>query len=215
VSLERTLALWNPFALDDRSRDEIVSGLLRGRAQVEALRRDAAALDAALADAGVEAGRRHLLGWAARHEPEEVTRLLALVDLLALGRADGLAMPRAWATEAISRSGCVCLDVATAPGPLERGRPSTGILGAYVTDLGLRLAEVTYELNLPGGLAHALLAGAVYDFAFDAAPLHDDDWLGLVRGVDAVSRERIEEYVAVLTFDGPLTAMGARLENGR
>jgi hypothetical protein len=129
-----------------------------------------------------------------------VHRLLALTDLFELGRHDAQGppgVPQVWSTEAMTRSGCACLAPASVPGVLERGRPASGILGSVLGDVGLRLAEVSLEMKLPPGLARALLAGAVYDFAFDAAPLHEDDWLGLARGVDAITRDRIEVCRAV------------------
>ena len=38
--------------------------------------------------------------------------------------------------------------------------------------------------------------------------MHIDDWLARVRTAQGLTRERIEDYVAVVTVDGPLMPVG-------
>jgi hypothetical protein len=211
ASLARTLVLWNPRRHDDRTRDAMADAIRRGRARLARAAGDTAALEEALAAAGVTPLRRNLWRWSLVHDPEQAASLVSLGEVFLLGGGtwSAAAGTLAWATEAVSRSGCACLDAPLAEGPLSLGRPANGLLGAALPDVGLRVVEVSAERGWPAGLSRALLAGAVYDLPFDASPLHDSDWLGVVLGTGAITRERLEDYLAVLTFDGPLTVVPA------
>jgi hypothetical protein len=59
-------------------------------------------------------------------------------------------------------------------------------------------------MRLPARLARAVLAIAVQDFADGTQIVHIDDWLARVRTGQGLTRERIEDYLAVVTVDGPL-----------
>ena len=60
------------------------------------------------------------------------------------------------------------------------------------------------DLGLPAALAKVVLSAAVQDFIDEARPTDDGDWLSLSRAARAVTRERIEDYVAAATATGPL-----------
>jgi hypothetical protein len=73
-----------------------------------------------------------------------------------------------------------------------------------VPDLNLRVAAALAELKLPAALARGVLAAATQDYVDRVKPLYPDDWLTLVRSAQAFSIERIQDYVAALTINGPL-----------
>jgi hypothetical protein len=49
-----------------------------------------------------------------------------------------------------------------------------------------------------------VLAGAIQDYIEQVRPLHPADWLTLVRAAQAIPDDRLDDYVAALTTDGPL-----------
>ena len=79
-----------------------------------------------------------------------------------------------------------------------------GLMASTVADLNLHIAVMLRKLRLPAAVAKAVLSAAVQDFIDEARPTDFNDWLTLVRTAQAVPRERIEDYVAVATADGPL-----------
>jgi hypothetical protein len=85
------------------------------------------------------------------------------------------------------------------------GRAQLGLMPSAVADVALRVAEGLGRLHLPAALARGVLSGAVRDYIDQVRPLHPNDWLTLVRTAQAISDERIADYVAALTVDGPLT----------
>ena len=85
-----------------------------------------------------------------------------------------------------------------------RGRPRLGLLATTVADLNLHVVVTLHDLGLPAALAKAVLASAVQEYVNQVSPSHPDDWLTFIRGAQSVSRERIEDYVAAATFNGPL-----------
>jgi hypothetical protein len=79
------------------------------------------------------------------------------------------------------------------------------MVATTVPDLNLHVAEVLADLRLPASLAPHVLSEAVQDFIDEVKPTDANDWLTLVRSAQAVSRERIEDYVAAAAaVDGPL-----------
>jgi hypothetical protein len=57
---------------------------------------------------------------------------------------------------------------------------------------------------LPAPLAKVVLSGAMQDFIDEVRPTDDNDLLSLARTARALTRERLEDYVAVATASGPL-----------
>ena len=105
---------------------------------------------------------------------------------------------------ALATSGCMC----TRLSPPDQwrslsGRPQLGLMASTVADLNLRVAVVLSELQLPAAAAKAVLSAAIQDFIDEARPTDFNDWLSLVRAGQAVPRERIEDYVAIATAEGP------------
>jgi len=90
-----------------------------------------------------------------------------------------------------------------------------GFLAAHVADLTLRIATTLRELRLPAALASGVLAAATQDYIDEVKPVHGNDWLALVRAAQAVSKERIEDYLAALTaVGGPLVPVTTALPDG-
>ena len=59
-------------------------------------------------------------------------------------------------------------------------------------------------LRLPAPLARLILGAAMQEYVDRVRPNDANDWLTLVQGASAISRERIEDYTAAATADGPL-----------
>ena len=71
-------------------------------------------------------------------------------------------------------------------------------------DLNLRLAELLAEMQMPASLLGPVLASATLDFVNTAVSRDEDDRRGLTEFVQALDRTRLEQYLALLTTDGPL-----------
>jgi hypothetical protein len=198
------VALLNPFDLHDRDRDLIVAAIERGRGRVAALLEDSALLTEIVSEIRMDGWRTRALQWTLAHDPERAGSLFSMTELLTLGRAP-LADLAAWGTSALASSGCLCTRIAPAnQWRLMTGRPQLGLMAETVADLNLHIALMLRDLELPAAVAKAVLSAAVQDFIDEARPTDFNDWLTLVRTAQRVPRERIEDYVAVATSDGPL-----------
>jgi hypothetical protein len=115
----------------------------------------------------------------------------------------------AWGMSALASSGCFCTRLAS-PNQWRSliGRPQLGLMASTVADLNLHTAVMLRKLRLPAAVAKSVLSAAVQDFIDEARPTDFNDWLTLVRTAQAVPRERIEDYVAVATAEGPLVPFG-------
>jgi len=198
-----SVSLMDPLALRDTDRDEIAVAIERGRSRVlEAT--DAAKLNALAEELAIDGARTRALGWTLAHEPERLLGMLSLTELLALGggRTDGL---HPWGMAVIATNGCLCSRLMP-PGawPTLSGRPQLGLSASVLPDLNFRIAILLKDLGLPAALAKVVLSAAVQDFIDEARPTDDGDWLSLPRAARAVTRERIEDYVAAATATGPL-----------
>jgi hypothetical protein len=203
--------LVEPAAVGDADRDRIVTALRRGRARLAEVRSaaDAAALAEEIALDGV---RRSLLPWVALHDPGRLAASLSLTELLWLG-LDGASVEaplHAWGTPAGPRLGCLCLQVPDRlPWERSAGRWGTGLLASGFPDLNLRVAELLAAVGMPARLLGPVLASATLDL-IDIGPARDeDDRRGLVEFVQTIGTERMEEYLALLTTDGPLVPVEA------
>jgi hypothetical protein len=198
-----SVSLLDPIALRDADRDAIADAIARGRQRaLEAT--DPQRLDALATELSIDGARRRALRWTLAHEPERLLSMVSLTELLALGgaRADTL---HAWGMAVVAANGCLCSRL-MAPGgwALLSGRPQLGLAASVLPDLNLRVAVLLKELGLPAPLAKVVLSGAMQDFIDEARPTDDDDWLSLSRTARALTRERIEDYVAAATAVGPL-----------
>jgi len=198
------VALLNPFDLRDRDRDAIATGIERGRARVAALAEDGSRVQDVAAEIHMDGWRTRALQWTLAHDAARVDSMFSMTDLLILGRAP-LADLDAWGTLAIASRGCLCTQVApSSQWRLMTGRPQLGLMAETVADLNLHVAATLREMQLPAAVAKAVLAAAVQDFIDEVRPTDFNDWLTLVRAAQGVPLERIEDYAAVATSDGPL-----------
>ena len=121
----------------------------------------------------------------------------------------------AWGAPALSRTGCLCLRLPRRePGEAIAGRWGSGVIVSSFPDLNLRLAELLAEMQMPASLLGPVLASATLDFVNTAVSRDEDDSRGLVEFVQALDSQRLEQYLALLTTDGPLVPMEDAPEPG-
>lgn len=204
--LVETVVLVTPSTLTDQDRTTIVAAMQQGRTRLAAVKTAADAT--ALADA-IRLGpvRRSLLPWVVANEPDRLAAFLSPTELFWLG-LDNVPIAsslHAWGAPAEPRFGCVCLELLQ-PHPWETlaGRWHSGILSSGFPDLNLRLAELLAELQMPAPLLAPVLASATRDLVDTAAVRDSDDRRALVEFIAGLRPERVEQYLALLTVDGPL-----------
>jgi hypothetical protein len=198
------VALLSPLAIDDAARDAVVEAIERGRRQVAALGRGDERQLEQIADAiGMDGRRRRAARWLLAREPASVESMFSLSELAVLGDPSRRLDLRPWGTSAILTSGCLCTE---APSRWQTftGRPQVGMMAAAVLDLHLHVARMLRQLALPARLEKYVLGAAMQDFVDEVRPTDSDDWLTLERTAQAVTRERIEDYVAAAAAEGPL-----------
>jgi hypothetical protein len=202
-----TVTLLNPFELTDGDAQAIAHSIGRGRARVQALAKTPSAWDAAADTVRMDGWRRNAGRWTLEHDVEKTPSFFSLLDLFYLGGPPVDIPLDRWGIAAGSIEGCICTR-APVPGLafIVAGRPQVGVLATQVVDLNFRIVERLVALHLPAALAPGVLAAAVQDYIEQVKPLHSSDWLTLVRMAQDVTDERIEDYVASLTADGPLVA---------
>jgi hypothetical protein len=90
------------------------------------------------------------------------------------------------------------------PREMFAGRWHSGIPTSGFSDLNLRVAELLADVPVPAALTAPVLAPATLEFIETAAMRDHDDYRGLQEYVAALRRVRVEQYLALLTTDGPL-----------
>jgi hypothetical protein len=162
-------------------------------------------LDALADEINLDGWRRRAARWSVANDPPAVEPLFSLAELLQLGSTGGIGSLSGWGMAASSYDGCVCTVLAPAGRwVLGVGRFPRGSVAVHVADLNLRVAEALAALNVPAALAKGVLAAATQDYVDRVKPSYADDWLTLVRSAQAVSDQRIQDYVAALAANGPL-----------
>jgi hypothetical protein len=197
-----SISLLNPFTLRDADRDAIAGAIENGTRRVAVA--TPAGLDTIADEIALDGARLRAIRWTLVHEPERLASMLSLTELLTLGggRAADL---HAWGMAVVATSGCLCSRVMP-PGswPVLAGRPQLGLAPSILPDLNFQIAIRLKELGLPASLAKVVLSAAMQDFIDEARPSDDGDWLTLSRAARAVTRERVEDYIAAATATGPL-----------
>ena len=203
-TMTQTVALLNPRMLTDAQGAEIAAAIRRGSDRVQKAAGDAGALDAIAVEARLTPIRRGLTDWTARHERTAVTELFSLGDLFRLGGGQATAI-HSWGTAHEAFTGCYCIRFPDdAAWELTAGRPDTGQAAARIPELNLRVAALLAELRVPATLFPHVMAFATQDYV-DTVPLvHPDDWMAFVGRAAALSRERVEDYVAAVIASGPV-----------
>jgi hypothetical protein len=201
-----SVVLMNPRRLSDAGLHHAAAGVREGRRRVVEAGSDVARLEALAAAARMSAARRQLLRWAAKHDLAKVPSLFSIAELLEIGApGEDDARRHALGVAEEPLTGCYCVRFPSA-GPWEifSGRPATGQLATRIPDLTLRLTELLDELKAPAVLLPWVLSLATHDFIHEVPALYADDWAAAVDYARAVSRERVEDYIASLTATGPL-----------
>ncbi len=198
-----TAALANPRAVTDESRDEVAAALARGRSRLDGLRQNPAIADEIAERAALSGWEREALRWSLAHAPESTAHALSPVQVFWLG--GGAPGADAWGAAALTFSGCLCLRMPR-PMPWESltGRPASGLLATLGADVPLLVAEALASRRLPAALAPAVVAYAMQDVLDQALPAYFDDWPAIPRAARAIAPERMDDYIAALTADGPL-----------
>jgi hypothetical protein len=202
--LFETVPLMSPADLEPGTHRALTTALRRGRERAAGLRtaRDVGAIAGPL---NLTPARTTLLTWAVQHRRADLR--LSQYELLVLGLDRGTkpASLDAWGMPGEARIGCLCLQVPTPrQADLFTGRWHTGVLMTGFPDLNLRLAELLGDLGMPATLLPSVLAAATWDLVINAHSRDYDDRQGLVDYVDALTADRVELYLALLTTDGPL-----------
>jgi hypothetical protein len=210
-----SVALINPLALRNEDLGAIAEAVARGRRRVDALTGSDGDVDTLAREISLDGWRLRALRWNIDHAPRRVGSLFSMTDLLYLGGGGHLDLD-AWGMSARNVTGCLCTRLAP-PGLWTAlvGRLQPGLLVAAVADVNLRVAVALAEMQLPARLARSLLAIAVQDFVEGIQFVHIDDWLARVQTAQSLTRERIEDYVAAVTVDGPLMPVGNDSPSGR
>ena len=171
-----------------------------------------AAVDELAAEARVDAWRRQELAWLADRDAGDLESVFSLAELVWLGRPPASADLPAWGVSALALEGCLCTWF-PAPGDWRdyAGRPGLGLIATQVADLTLRVAELLRELDLPAVLTPYVLSAATLEFVDRVHPSYDDDWRTLVETARALTRARVEDYMATLAVGGPMIPDGDRL----
>jgi hypothetical protein len=201
----RTVSLLNPTELADRDVDTMADAIAAGRERVARLDETAGTLDEVADEISMDGWRRRALRWTITNDPSNASSYFSLAELMYLGRTHSSGSPGAWSPAAVALDGCLCRKL-PAPGrwAVMVGRSRGGQISGQVADLNLRILLALKERGLPAALARDVLAGATQEYIDTVQPLYPDDWLTLVRSAQAVSSDRIADYVAALTADGTL-----------
>ena len=201
----KTLVWMNPIDLTDENRDAIVAAIARGRARVAAIVRDRTGWDEAADEIRMDGWRRRAGRWAIANDAALVPSFFSLVELMHLGApAPDLAV-NTYGMARDSSDACVCLEAPTlGRAAIVVGRHQFGLLAAEVADVNLHVAEVLRARGLPASLAPGVLAAAIQEYIDRVRPMHPSDWLTLVRAAQAIPEDRLDDYVAALTTNGPL-----------
>jgi hypothetical protein len=189
----------------DRDRDRIAGAIAMGRQRVGAL---VAGIEpfAGVADAiRADGWRRRSLRWLLQNDPAVASAYFSLAELLVLGGGGEVGDLEAWGAPGTHAWSCACTWFPP-PGTwtVLAGRTQLPMMAASLVEVQLKVATMLSELRLPAALARPVMACAMQDFLDTASPVDPTDWWNLSRAVQALSRQRFEDYVAAATTDGPL-----------
>ena len=208
-----SVALMDPARLKDQDRDAIAAAIARGRERVASATSStstAEGLVQVMDTLRIDARRRRAILWTAASDRGSVPTFFSMAELLSLGGIPAGVDVDAWGASALATTGCLCTAVMGVEGWRRiESRPLAGLLASAVSDLNLRIAVELAAFDLPAALAHEVLSAAMLEFTDTVAPSDSQDWLALSRAAQALSRRRIEDYVAATTAVGGALVPGA------
>ena len=207
IVLTESAVLMEPDLLTSDDHVAIVNALKRGRERTARLR-GAAEADALAETIHMAPLRRALFAWTAGADLRAAIAMLSMSEIFAAG-LDGAAPARfdAWGVSGEPRLGCQCLQMPASAPDAYAGRWFSGVLATGFPDMNLRLAELLDELKMPGALLAPILASATWDFLMNVRINDYDDVPAWVSFVSAIGVDRLEQYLALLTTDGPLVPL--------
>ncbi len=210
-TLMLTVALMNPFTLSDAARDDIVTAVGIGRKRVSSLSQNPSNLEDVARDAGLSELRRHAVAWTLTQH-RDVTPLFSLLDLFWLGSFAAESTHRAdeWGAAALPLNGCLCLAMPERVAWEELRGYASAVLATQGADLSIQIAETLSAQKLPAALAPPLAAFVAQDVIDHAQLANPDDWEEFGWAVQRLPQERMFDYIAALTVDGPLVAADDR-----
>jgi hypothetical protein len=203
--LTESVVLMEPALLTAADHAAIVSGLKRGRERLASLR-SRADVEALAQNLSMTPLRRALFEWAAAIDLPGTVSSLSLSEIFAAGRDKTVPLARfdAWGVSAEARLGCQCLQMPARPIDAYAGRWFSGVIATGFADLNLRLAEALDELHMPGALLAPVMAAAMWDFLMTVQVSDFDDVTSWITFASDLGIDRVEQYLALLTTDGPL-----------
>jgi hypothetical protein len=208
LALVESLLLRRPEADTGDLAVDPVAAIARGRARVAGWTTTApfrAAVRQALQSAGVSELRVNLILWIAGRHPEALGEWIRITDYYWLG--GGPALPAAWGVAGRAIDGCLCFEpLGVEWVPWLRDRGASGLAGAFVTDMPLRLAELLRELQLPATLVPFLLPNAVREWIARTWQIMPTDALALGAFPASLPSGRIDDYLLSLVANRFLVA---------
>lgn len=199
------VTLFNPAVVTGGQVGEIAGAIRRGRARVRHALDDPAALSDIARDAGLGALRSNELAWTARNSPDGVARFFSRTELFWLGLNDGEngggRPPAGWGAPAVWLDGCLCVRMPP-PDALDLSAVPAERLASEFADLQLALAEAVDDLALPAPIVGDVLPLAMRELLDSINATRRGRVDALVRYVNELPRERIEDYVASLVGPG-------------
>ncbi len=207
MALTEPVLLLSPFDQSEAGRDALLTALSRGRARLADARTSGDALLKVAVAVGLDEWRTEMLPWMVAHEPDRIHELWSRAELVRLGGADTTSAESfdAFGSSMWSVRGQLsCRFPWRQPWTTFSGRKGIRVVAGLVPDLAIAVAESLAALELPARLLAGVLAVATPDLLDTVRLNHDDDWLALVVGVQRVADRSFEDYIATLTFDGPL-----------
>jgi hypothetical protein len=200
IGFAQGVALMNPFALTDSSRDGLADAVRRGRRQVERAGADPAEIERLARQAGIAGWRRNTLAWLARRDASQLERCFTLAELRQIGDPENAA--DAWGVPDVPVDGL--LPRLPAARSWDDLLGQQGRLAPRVPDLNLRIALALAEQGLPARLAPAVLAYAVQGLLDDAQPAGGADGYSVARHARDLPGERIDAFIGALAEEGVL-----------
>jgi hypothetical protein len=206
-ALTEPVMLLSPFDQSEAGREALVAALARGRARLADAQASGQALQKAAAAVGLDEWRVQMLPWMSEHERDRVAELWSLAEVVRLGGDDraGADDFDAFGSSMWSvRGQLACRFPWRQPWPTLAGRKGLRVVAGLVPDLSIAVADALSALKLPARLSVGVLAVLTQDMLDSVRVNHDDDWLALVGQARRLWGHSFEDYVATLTYHGPL-----------
>ena len=199
------VTLFNPTVVAGGQVSEIAGAIRRGRARVRQSLDDPVALADIARQVGLDARRRNELAWTARNSLDGVGRFFSRTELFWLGLRAGengtVRPPAGWGAPAVWLDGCLCVRIPP-PNAVDPAAVPAERLASEFADLQLALAEAVDDLALPPPIVGDLLPLAMRELLDSVSATRRGRLDALVRYVNDLPRERIEDYVASLVGPG-------------